>query len=129
VPSNKKIIVRSKEQHINELAAMLARGVLEMFDAQEKQLGVYGAKALYMHTLAKVIDGIVYKSLSDIPDDIKGDQAKHDWCYASYEDAKLRVQSAVSAGFQAAMLTFSGKSCEYYCLVKPVPESVNKQPC
>ncbi len=47
---------------------------------------------------------------------------------ANFAKAKVRIQEAVSEGFQMAMGDFTGKSVEYYCQVNPVPPVANKEP-
>ncbi len=127
--AKKTTIVKTDEDNIDELSSMMAKGFLDILNAQVKVRGDHDARELYTHFIAKLVGGIVYNSLTDLPGDVKGKEAQYNWTVKSFDNAKDRMQEAVSAGFQLALTKYTGVRTEYYCQIKPVPEPVNKQPC
>lgn len=42
---------------------------------------------------------------------------------------KEMIQNGVAEGFKRALSKFNGQIVDYYCIIKPVPDPVNKEPC
>lgn len=86
-------------------------------------------RELSMTFLASFIGSIVYAVLKEKPVKSKDMKDALDFTANNFLELKIGMQNAMAAGFQGAMQEYSGKSVEYYCQVKTVPEPVNKQPC
>ncbi len=120
--------IQMEEEYVREIVKEITVLVLEEFTFQEQTWGVDHAQKIYSSVIASIISAVVYKSMADIPDSITVDQERYEWVAESYMQTKVVMQNSVAAAFKNAMLTYSGKESDYYCLVKMVPEAVNK-PC
>ena len=118
----------SPQDAILLLSTEMASGFLEILAAQRKKLTDEQCRQIYTHFLGKVVSGIVFQAVADVPEEIEkaSKQEQYEWAHGSYTDAKTRIQDAVAAGFQGAMEIYSGVHTEYYCQVKVVPEPTNK---
>lgn len=47
----------------------------------------------------------------------------------NFSGLKIQVQNSIARGFEQAFGEFTGRSVEYYCVINPVPEAINKEAC
>lgn len=82
--------------------------------------------SLHVNFIARFIGAYVYQALMQKPEKpcSKDDLLK--FTRENFKASKQAIQDAVSAAFTGAMNTFSGKTVEYYCQVKVVPEVKGK---
>ena len=123
-----KKTIQDEEAYIAEVVRVMSSNILTAFTFQEKAWGVDHAQKVYCSLIATVIAGVVYKSLADLPDKVKGKKKQYEWAADNYAFTKEILQNSIAAGFKNAMLTYSGVESDYYCQIKMVPEATNK-PC
>lgn len=128
VPKNIKT-VRSLVDWMDEYVEATAGAVTQSLNSQADMIGDDNARVVAMALVATLVGTILYKELKLKATSDGSQKDKSDAVTARFAEAKLLMQQAVSAGFESAMVRFTGKPIEYYCLVKPVPkapsESVN----
>ncbi len=56
-------------------------------------------------------------------------QEHFNYTSANFNQIKLLIQSAVAEGFNQAVLDFTSQNMDYYCIIKPMPEPINKEMC
>lgn len=98
--------------------------------AKEKPIDL--SQDLHIHLISTLIGVTLYSHLRDSSIAVKKmskESEKQKAMIQSYTLLKGRIQEAVASAFMGAMTTFSGKSADYYCLIKPVPDAANKEPC
>lgn len=83
-----------------------------------------------IHLISTLIGVTLYSHLRDFSlDKTINSKDKEKKLIKEYTMLKALIQSSIGNGFSGAMSTFSGKQADYYCLIKPVPPAINKQPC
>lgn len=103
--------------------------VYTMFEEERDKVGAENHRHLTVTFLAGFVSALVYRSLANIPDSIKSDEERCQYANDSFSDLKMRIQEAVASGFSGGMRTWSGRTVDYYCQVKVVPEPKNKDFC
>lgn len=124
----KKKIIQDEQAYIAEVVRVMSSNILTAFTFQAKSWGEDHAQKVYCQVIAAVVAGVVYRSMADIPVTIDSKEEQYEWAADSYALTKDLLQNSIAAGFKNAMLTYSGVESDYYCLIKMVPEAVNK-PC
>lgn len=81
-----------------------------------------------LNFLAMYVSHLVFFALTNYPNNAS-DKVKEDYSFQSYQNMKANIQGAIGVGFKGAMEQFSGRHASYYCMIQPVPEPVNKEPC
>lgn len=98
---------------------------------EEKKNPVFKKDELILHFLTAAVGSLVYTRLMEKP---KGKKAKseeevYEFTRDNFNRVKQDIQEAVGLAFSGSTTVFSGKTTEYYCQVKIVPEPVSKLPC
>lgn len=126
---NKKL----NQQNLNQYAALLTQNLaehcLKILQQQTKDLGLEFANEVYAQLIAKFIGGMTYNALMLRPESPCGKKDLLEYTQKNFLDVKHQVQHSVSSGIQGAMHAYSGKTVEYYCLIKPVPALLTNTPC
>lgn len=119
------------EEWCNFFSAKMAEEVFNSFEKEYAKIGHENYVMLVGHFLAGFISATVYRSLAVLPLELEGKkQEQYEFAQAQFGEIKEILADAVSAGVQGGILTWSGKSIEYYTQIKVTPEPVNKEyPC
>lgn len=120
----------SLQNYKEQMSKHMVTEVLQFLEKQKQDHGIEVSKQLSISFLACVLGALIMQVLNEKPKK-KGYTGTELYNFTSKNFAtyKLEIQDAVAAGFQGAFNTFSGRTVEYYCQVKPVSEPVNKRPC
>lgn len=124
--SNKKSIKEELEIRkidAEEFTRVLAGETLKMLrdlgteDSAEKVISLY---------LSSFVQNLVNHALSD--EVIKADTKRKQYLQAkrSFTNVKSNIEFSVSSGFQNGLSDFAGEFVGYYCIIRPIPESINK---
>jgi len=121
----------SIEEWSRGFGSKLAYQVISAMVAQKETVGEENFKMITMTFIAGFISALLNTLMrEEMPSEDKLTiEEKYKIAESNFEDFKLRLQDSVAAGFQAGVLSWSGQTMEYYALIKPVPEPVNKRPC
>jgi hypothetical protein len=97
---------------------------------QEEQ-GINGresAENLCFDFLASYIATVTCLFMQCAGDENAPQEEQEEAALETFAEVKHMIQESVAAGVAGAMTTITGFQSEYYCQVKPVPETVNKFP-
>lgn len=102
----------------------------EVYYALEDQADFVG-EAAHMNMLAQFLSGyiaaICYRTLTRMPEAVVDKEEQYKYAKGKFQDIKSMICNAVSAGVTGGVKTWSGKDVDYYCLLKVVPEPVNRE--
>lgn len=123
--SNKTRILDINEW-IDNYSTFMADEALKLLQAQGEKKGPEVHRALLIHFLARVLTNAVFNVLHERPKSetaTKKEILEHN--KKNFSEFKEQVQDMVALSFQTAMSHYGGKTMEYYCQIRPVPEPVN----
>lgn len=123
--SNKKIM--SQDQAVSECSQYITNQVFRYLAHKRDMFGEDFFQYLAFDFLTTYIGSLATGSLSFDTDGLSNTKAEKA-VEENFVLFKTNLQDSVSAGVQEAMSQFTGQPVEYYCQVKPIPESVNKFP-
>lgn len=119
------------EEWARDYGGQLARKVIEALMKQRQLTGPSSYRMMTLSFLAGFISAFLNVSMRECPTESETESfdelAKN--AEETFQDIKAGLQDAVSAGFQAGIFSWTGQTVEYYTLIKPIPEVVNKRPC
>lgn len=101
----------------------MVKELSKFFKFYESQLGPNTQGALFKQFLKTLTETTVLEALNVIP---KSDRAKGDALNTtrkSFAKVKILFQDAIADGYSDAAFKFSGRIVDYYCDIKPMPES------
>lgn len=114
----------SIDDWISAYSKTMALELIGLIDGQRKEKGDLVGKALTLQFLAAFTAASVVRSLGNQREGTSAEQFEA--ASKGFLEHKVSVQDAVAAGFSGAMREYSGKSVDYYCQIKVVPEVVSK---
>ena len=117
------------QEFTDEFSKQLTIVATELTKQVEEEFGMRTADNATASFLATFI-GVMVKRRLNRPNPLKLPAEKQcNLVMSDYNDFKIKIQNSIALGFQDAMSQWSGKSVEFYCQIKPVPEPINKQAC
>lgn len=125
--AEKKLI--ALEEAVAILSKHVTDQIFKQVEAQKDKIGRHAADTVYMSILASLLGTLVYTTITE---DVGGKLTKKEVeqiLQKNYGHLKSGVEDAVAAGFSSAMSKYTGKDCEYYCQIKPIPAPVSTKPC
>lgn len=122
---NKSLVAVS---NIELLSKKMAEEIFVSLEAKEEELGLEGVKKLTSTIIAMISGALVLKALKSEPPGLSKQQL-FEKSKTNFLNIKVQLQDALALGFSAALSSYSGQQCEYYCQVKVVPPPVNTKPC
>lgn len=108
----------SIEEWTENLIRTLIMENIKLLAEEEKRLGAHYKGHLFTSFLASFVGALLYKTVEG--------KAKSSKAFVTMQGL---VEDAVAAGFSGAVTQATGKSAEYYCQVKVVPEPSSKEVC
>lgn len=84
---------------------------------------------LMSEILRKLTALSVYETLKEAPVKAKTQSDRYKRTAHAFSNIRNKIEDSVAAGFQGAMSTYAGKQVGYYCIIRTVPEPVNREPC
>jgi hypothetical protein len=116
------------EKSINDYASTMATETLKIFKEKGAKKGVAGQiTALY---LTYFIEALVLEALGRYADEeMLTEKERYTYTRENFINAKTVIQNAVASGFEQAFTLHGEGNFEYYCVVAPTPEPLNKEPC
>lgn len=105
----------------------LATEVYHALEDNREFVGEESYKRMLAQFLSGYVAAITYRSLAFRPKDVVDKEAQFKYAKESFAAMKTMICDAVAAGVSGGMGSWSGKQVEYYCLIKVVPEPVNKE--
>jgi hypothetical protein len=124
--SNKGLI--SLDEYREAVAKHLLEKIFKLLLTEEQKYGNVFVLKVVDKLVTGIIGGMLYRELTMTPPLLEKEE-QYEFTKAAFSKYKSGVQEAVALAFQGAMTQWSGKSVEYYCQVKPVPEPTNKYEC
>lgn len=114
-----------EENNTDEFVRTIVNATISMILAKGKDKKGMCAD-LAINFIAQFMGVLIYQALTiDHPPGMTS-QEKYERTKKNYENMKLAIQEAVSVAFKSAMISFSKKDIEYYCLIKTVPEQKSR---
>lgn len=109
---------------LDKMAQKIAAETITLLWGTEKSYGVQAlAGPLATRFLSFYIATLVYKALS-IPD--QSGKVNHESSRRNFANMKMKLQDAISHGFDSGVGLFCHQNVEYYCSIAPVPDMVSK---
>jgi catalase (peroxidase I) len=122
-------ITMSFDEWAEQTVTPLIVETINILKHEENTLGIKGKNELLAFFLTGYVGSIMYNALMTHKDVKLSKEAKHQLVMKEFADTKAKMSEAMAQAFTAAMSNFVGRHIDYYCLVKPVPEAINKEPC
>ncbi len=114
------------DDYITAFSKTMALELIKLVDDQGKQRGEEVRRRIVLEFLAGFVSGAVCRVLEPSVQEGATNEQRYAAVSESFSSHKRLMQEAIAAGFTASMSQFSGRSVEYYCQIKIVPEIVNK---
>jgi hypothetical protein len=112
---------KEPEEVAKELTAELLETIAHKSPGQEMRV--------LMNFLHSLVGTMVYQALSIPPNPNEDREEQLKFVENNYKLMKTNIQNAVGEAFKEAMQAYSGKSMDYYCQIKALPDPINKLPC
>jgi hypothetical protein len=110
----------------DQIVSDLVKATYKLIDGQFNDQRAANKMAVVF--LARFAGTILYRALTEpAPPGLSKDKIAA-FTIQNFAGMKQCVQEAVAAAFSGAMNTYSGQQTEYYCRVRPVPPTANKEP-
>lgn len=107
----------------SELCDTISKEVMALLYAEEKKYGVAFSESVGITIIARLVSTLYFNALTPTAEQEKLSDVELEKIVSTRANTmKLALQDSIAAGFAGAMEMFSGRSIEYYCQVKPVPE-------
>lgn len=114
---------------VGVLSKHVTSEVFRIVESQREKIGKNACDITYMSVLASIVGTVVLNTITEQFDKKVSNTEVEKILHKNYNNLKMAVQDSIATGFTEAMTKYSGKTCEYYCQIKPLPPPVNKQPC
>lgn len=115
----------SDEQWADEVSRELVEETFKLLQGR----GMYAFRLAAVNFIARFVGVLTHEALRAKPKGKLNKEEQYKFVEGNFMKVKASLQECVAAGVQGAVSTFSGRKVEYYCVIKPVPEPVNKQLC
>ncbi len=117
------------QEWAENFSAPVIANILVLLRAEEKSMGPKCKNELVSTFLAGYVAATMYQSLTTTEGVKMTKEQRYSTTMTEFSQAKSRLAEAISMGFTMAMKNFSGKSIEYYCDIRPIPERTNVGLC
>lgn len=111
---------------IDDYSTFMADEALKLIDAQGNKRGPEVKRALIIHFMARVLTSTVFTVLHERPEKVKDKKERLDFNKKNYAEFKEQICEMIGMSFSTALSHYSGKSIEYYCVIKPIPDPLSK---
>lgn len=116
---------------MNKLAVdeikLLVDQTLKILTSRSKKTGEQRSIQPELYFISFMIKGLVENALNVKFKKTDSDEYKFQVIKQNFEAVKFGIQEAVATAFQVALRHYSQKQIEYYCVIKPVPETTSKE--
>lgn len=124
---NKEVAIKITyhEEEIEHSMKLLAIETLILFDGMSKELGREVQEKAFEAYLTNLCSVLISKEMTGLPKT----GTKHDQYVAAknkYNNIKNLIQDGMAAGFSDGLSKYAGKMVDYYCVIRPVGDAVNK---
>jgi hypothetical protein len=119
----------AESEQIAEYVGHMTKGMNQFIKTKEEKFGKPFAHALAVDFMTSFVAALVLDSLNDLPPELKSKDAKMNRASSNFKGVKLEVANSVAVGISQALGSFSGRSLEYFCYIKQLPEGTSKLPC
>lgn len=116
---------KSYQAWMEEIADMMVVESLKIIDSKTKKDGDEAFRQVSAKFIERLIASLMYKTLTEESKLKLPSKALEDLHIKNANDMKLALQDSVSQGFQYAMTAYSGRTMEYYCQIKLVPQQLS----
>ena len=116
----------SFDEWANKLASDLVMNIFNKVETDMVDMAPEALHKVYLLAIIKLIGGYSLKCLGQQVKDKKEKERFQKVC-DNMAVAKVNIQNAISDGFQLAVRKFTQTDIEYYCVIKPVPTTVQKK--
>lgn len=113
------------EEYSVQFTNDVLKQLFDSIDAETERLGADFGSCLTTTLLASFVGNIIYRGLVHSATETSTEEQK----FKNYQHDKDLVSRSVAKGFEVAFRNFSNITMDYYCVVQPVPEPINKEMC
>lgn len=110
----------SFESWSEEFAKTMSMETFRLIDASANGLPDILFHTLMNSYISNLIKIFMLSVLKERPSGSYSKKEAYEFAIKNFSFVKSQFQDAVASGFQEAMLQYTNKQCEYYCVVKTV---------
>lgn len=124
-------ITRTSEDIIEEFSRAMAKESMVLVSTFCKSASK-DTMALRRHAtnfISQYIELLLSDALRDYPKTGATQKEQMTQVSGNFKDIKQEIQQQIANAFTRVMEGYSGMDIDYYCLIKPLPEPINKHMC